>query len=51
MAKILIGLALIGVTVAVLLLTRRIWIYPGAVGFVMLLWGIGGGGNKSGYNF
>ena len=51
MAKIIIGLALIGVTVVVAIVTRRIWFYPGALGFILLLWGIGSGGNKSGYNF
>lgn len=51
MAKILIGLALIGVTVVAAILTRRIFIYPAALGFILLLWGIGSGGNKSGYNF
>ena len=51
MAKILLGLALIGVTVVLALITRRIFFYPAAAGFVLLLWGIGSGGNKSGYNF
>lgn len=44
------SLILIGITVLTIFVGDRIWVLPGAIGLVLLLFA-GSGKNKNGYNF